>query len=146
MIVDHGRTFKGGLMLDPEKSLYHRLGGYDAIAAFVDDLLPRLTADPQIGVYWKGKCKDSMKKDRQLVVDFLCAATGGPVNYLGRDMKTSHEGLGISESDWNIFVQHAVASLDDLGVAEREKNEFLAAAASLHGDVVEAPHASSVHA
>lgn len=131
-------------MLDPEKSLYHRLGGYDAIAAFVDDLLPRLTADPQIGVYWKGKCKDSMTKDRQLVVDFLCAATGGPVNYLGRDMKTSHEGLGISESDWNIFVQHAVASLNDLGVADRETNEFLSAAASLHGDVVERPHASGV--
>ena len=133
-------------MLNPEKSLYHRLGGYDAIAAFVDDLLARLTADPQIGVYWKGKCKDSMKKDRQLVVDFLCAATGGPVQYVGRDMKTSHEGLGISESDWNVFVQHAVASLDDLGVAEGERNEVLAAAASLHSDIVEAPHASGARA
>ena len=133
-------------MLDPEKSLYHRLGGYDAIAAFVDDLLPRLTADPQIGVYWKGKCKDSMKKDRQLVVDFLCAATGGTVNYLGRDMKTSHEGLGISESDWDIFVQHSVASLEDLGVAEKEKTEFLSAAASLKGDIVEARHLSGARA
>jgi len=133
-------------MLDPEKSLYHRLGGYDAIAAFVDDLLPRLTADPQIGGYWKGKCKDSMKKDRQLVVDFLCAATGGTVNYVGRDMKTSHEGLGISETDWNIFVQHAVASLEDLGVAEREKNEFLSAAASLKGDIVEAHHLAQARA
>jgi hemoglobin len=133
-------------MLEPEKSLYHRLGGYDAIAAFVDDLLPRLTADPQIGVYWKGKCKDSMKKDRQLVVDFLCAATGAPVNYLGRDMKTSHEGLGISENDWNVFVQHTVATLGDLGVAEKEKNEFLAAAASLKADIVEAPHLSEARA
>jgi hypothetical protein len=50
-------------VLDPEKSLYHRLGGYDAIAAAIDDLLRRLTSDPQIGVYWKGKCTDSMKKD-----------------------------------------------------------------------------------
>ena len=133
-------------MLDPEKSLYHRLGGYDAIAAFVDDLLPRLTADPQIGVYWKGKCKDSMKKDRQLVVDFLCAATGGTTNYLGRDMKTSHEGLGISDSDWNIFVQHSVASLEDLGVAEKEKAEFLSAAAALKGDIVEARHLSGARA
>ena len=133
-------------MLDPEKSLYHRLGGYDAIAAFVDDLLPRLTADPQIGVYWKGKCKDSMKKDRQLVVDFLCAATGGPVTYLGRDMKTSHEGLGISESDWDIFVQHSIASLGDLGVAEKEKAEFLSAAAGLKGDIVEARHLAGVRA
>jgi hemoglobin len=133
-------------MLDPEKSLYHRLGGYDAIAAFVDDLLPRLTADPQIGVYWKGKCTDSMSRDRQLVVDFLCAATGGTVNYVGRDMKTSHAGLGISETDWNIFVQHAVASLEDLGVAEREKNEFLSAAASLKGDIVEAHHLAQARA
>ena len=124
-------------MLDPDKSLYLRLGGYDAVAALVDDLLPRLTADPQIGVYWKGKCKDSMKKDRQLVVDFLCAATGGPINYLGRDMKTSHEGLGITEGEWNVFVQHTIASLHDLGVAEKEKNEFLAAAASLKSDIVE---------
>ena len=127
--------------MDPEKSLYQRLGGYDAVAAVVDDLLPRLTADPEIGVYWKGKCKDSMRKDRQLVVDFLCAATGGPANYLGRDMKTSHEGLGITENDWDIFVRHTIATLDDLGVAEREKSEFLAAAASLKGDIVEAPHA-----
>ena len=133
-------------MLDPEKSLYHRLGGYDAIAAFVDDLLPRLTADPQIGVYWKGKCKDSMKKDRQLVVDFLCAAVGGPINYNGRDMKTSHEGLGITESDWDIFVQHTVGSLQDLGVAEREKTEFLAAAAALKSDIVEAHRAVGTRA
>lgn len=124
-------------MLDPEKSLYHRLGGYDAIAAAVDDLLARLTADPQLGVYWKGKCKDSMKKDRQLVVDFLCAATGGPIQYVGRDMKTSHEGLGITEEEWDTFVKHSVATLDDLGVAEKEKNELLAVAGSFKGDIVE---------
>src|ERR1700757_2453798 len=125
-------------MLDPGETLYHRLGGYDAIAAAVDGLLPRLGGDPPIGVYWRGKCIDSMKKDRQLTVDFLCAATGGPVSYVGRDMKTAHEGLGITESDWEVFVQHTVATLDDLGVAGAEKDEFLAAAAALKDDVVEA--------
>ncbi|HYL34898.1 MAG TPA: group 1 truncated hemoglobin [Bryobacteraceae bacterium] len=133
-------------MLDPEKSLYHRLGGYDAIAAFADDLLSRLTADPQLAVYWKGKCKDSMSKDRQLLIDFLCDAAGGPVRYVGRDMKKSHEGLGITESEWNVFAQHAVASLDDLGVAEREKNELLTMAASYQADIVEVPQASASRA
>ena len=122
-----------------EKSLYARLGGYDAIAAATDDLLGRLTSDPQIGVYWKGHSKDSMKRDRQLVVDFLCAALGGPVIYRGRDMKTSHEGLGISESDWQVFVQHTVATLDKFGVQGKEREEFLAAAASLKGEIVERP-------
>jgi hemoglobin len=133
---------KGVAMLDPERSLYHRLGGYDAIAAFADDLLPRLFNDSQLAVYWKGKSKDSLKKERQLLVDFLVSAFGGPAHYAGRDMKTSHEGLAISESDWNLFVQHTTASLNDLGVGEREKNEVLAAAASLKGDIVEARQVS----
>jgi len=123
----------------PEKSLYERLGGYDAIAAAVDDLLQRLTSDPEIGVYWKGHSKDSMRRDRQLVVDFLCAAFGGQVVYRGRDMKTSHEGLGISETDWQIFVRHTVATLDKFGVQGREREEFFAAEGSLKGDIVEKP-------
>ena len=123
-------------MMDPEAPLYERLGGYDAIAAFVDDLLPRLLNDRQIGVYWKGKCKDSLRKDRQLIVDFLCSAFGGPVEYLGRDMKTSHDGLEISEADWTAFVQHVSATLNNLGVSGREYDEVMAATVSLKGDVV----------
>ena len=129
-------------MMDPERSLYHRLGGYDAVAAFVDDLLPRLMSDSQLSVYWRGKCKDSLSKERQLLVDFLCSAFGGPAHYAGRNMKTSHDGLAISESDWNIFIEHTIATLNDLGVAEREKAEVLGAADSLKADIVESRHAS----
>ena len=128
--------------MDPERLLYDRLGGYDAIAAFVDDLLPRLMNDSQLGVYWKGKCKDSLSKERQLLVDFLSSAFGGPTHYGGRDMKTSHDGLAISESDWSIFLQHTTATLNDLGVAEREKSEILAAAESLKADIVEGRYTS----
>jgi hemoglobin len=124
-------------MMDPQASLYLRVGGYDAIAAFADDLLARLTKDPQLAVYWKGKCQDSMRKERQVLVDFLCSITGGPVNYSGRDMKTSHIGLGITESEWETFARHAVASLNDLGVREREKADILALAGSFKDDIVE---------
>ena len=129
-------------MLDPEKSLYERLGGYDAVAAAIDELIPRLRTDPQIGVYWKGKSNDSMKKDRQLLVDFACAATGGPARYVGRDMKTSHEGLGISESDWQVLIGHIRATLDDLGVATKEKEEFIALVETTKGDIVETRQAA----
>jgi hemoglobin len=124
----------------PTGSLYDRLGGYDAIAAMVDDLLlQRLVRDPQIGIYWRGHSRDSMKRDRQLLVDFLCAATGGPAIYRGRDMKTSHEGLQISESDWKVFADHTVATLNKFRVPPAEQEEFLAAAVSLKGDIVERP-------
>jgi hemoglobin len=123
-------------MMNPEAPLYERLGGYDAIAAFVDDLLPRLLNDTRIAVYWKGKCRDSLRRDRQLIVDFLCSAFGGPVQYLGRDMKTSHDGLNISEADWMAFEEHVVATLRNLGVSGREYDEVMAATLSLKGDVV----------
>jgi len=133
-------------MLNPDRALYYRLGGYDAIAAFCDELLSRLTRDSTLAVYWKGKCDDSMQKERQLLVDFLCMIAGGPVNYSGRDMKTSHRGLGINEAEWDIFVQHAIAILNDLGVAEQEKEEVLSLAADFKSDVVEmAAHRKAAH-
>jgi hemoglobin len=69
------------------------------------------------------------------VIDFLCNATGGPCLYLGRDMKTAHTGLNITEDDWNASVKHLVATLDKFKVPEREKNEVLGAISGLKGDI-----------
>jgi hemoglobin len=118
-------------------SLYKRLGGYDAIAAVSDDFIGRLAADKQLNRFLVGLSADSQKRLRQHVVDQLCQAAGGPCLYLGRTMKTSHAGLGITESDWQLTVKHLVASLDKFKVPEKEKNEFLAIASSLKGDIVE---------
>ena len=121
-----------------EKSLYERLGGYDAIAAATDDLLlGRLVKDPELGVYWKGKSQDSLRNDRQLIVDFMVEAAGGPAHYRGRDMKTSHTGLGITQREWEIFMGHTRAMLAHLAVPERETQEVLGFFESLKGDVVQ---------
>ncbi len=136
-------------MLDPEKSerdrtsLYHRLGGYDAIVAFVHELMPRLRDDPQLAVYWKGKSLDGRRREDKLLVDFLCAAFEGPVEYFGRDMETSHQGLAITEAEWDATIAHIAATLDHIRIAEREKSEFLAAARGLKWDIVETPDPSA---
>jgi hemoglobin len=118
-------------------SLYARLGGYDAIAAVVDDFLGRLATDPQFQKFFVGHSQDSIHRIRQLIVDQFCQVTGGPCAYTGRDMKTAHKGLGITEADWNASVKHLTASLDKLKVPEKEKGELLAIASSLKGDIVE---------
>jgi hemoglobin len=136
-------------MLDPEnslhtrQSLYTRLGGYDALAAFVRELMPRLHNDPELGIYWKGKSLDSRRREDKLLVDFLCAAFEGPVEYFGRDMKISHEGLGITEREWDKTIGHIATTLDTLGVAEREKTEVMQAASGLKWDIVAAPATSA---
>jgi hemoglobin len=120
-----------------EQSLYHRLGGYDAVAAACDELLARLQSDPQVGVYWKGASNDNQRRARQLIVDYMVAAAGGPALYTGRDMKKSHEGMHINASDWDVFMHHAAATFDHFSVPARERDEVLAFLASLRGDVVE---------
>jgi hemoglobin len=119
-----------------QATLYQRLGGYDALAAVSDDFLGKLVTDPQMGRFFVGLSTDSRTKVRQHVVDFLCVATGGPCKYTGRDMKTAHTGLNITESDWTSMVKYLVGTLDKFKVPEKEKNEVLTALNSLKGDIV----------
>lgn len=119
------------------ETLYHRLGGYDAIAAATDDLLARLQGDPRLRDYWKGASDNNQRKARQLIVDFMAEAAGGPAYYTGRDMKVSHEGMHIDEGDWDAFMRHAAATLDHFAVPPRETDEVLAFFAGLRGDIVE---------
>jgi hemoglobin len=120
-------------------TLYKRLGGYDAIAAVSDDFLARLAANPQFTRFFGGHSTDSMKRLRQHVVDELCAATGGPCIYTGRDMKTTHAGLGITEKDWDVSVKDLIATLDEFNVPAKEKDEVLAAVSGLKKDIIEKP-------
>ena len=118
-------------------TLYQRLGGYDAIAAVTDDFIGRLADDKQLGRFLVGLGTDSQKRLRQNVVNQLCEGTGGPCIYTGRTMKSSHAGLGITESDWQLTVKHFVATLEKFKVPEKEKGELLAIASSLKSDIVE---------
>jgi hemoglobin len=120
-----------------KKTLYARLGGYDAIAAVVDDFIMRLATDKRFEKFFTGFSNDSKKKLRQHILDQFCVAAGGPCVYMGRDMKTSHGGLGITEADWDVAAKHLVASLDKYKVPEAEKNELLAFVVAQKKDIVE---------
>jgi hemoglobin len=119
-----------------QKSLYERLGGYDALAAVSDDFLGRLASDPQLGRFFIGLSTDSKVRVRQHIVDFLCVATAGPCKYTGRDMKTAHTGLNISEADWNQMVKLLGQTFAKFNVPEKERTDVVGALAGLKGDIV----------
>jgi hemoglobin len=119
------------------QSLYKRLGGYDALAAVTDDFVGRLIGDKQLTRFFNGVSTDSRKRIRQLVLDQLCAATGGPCIYIGRSMRASHEGLGITEDDWNIAVKLLVETLDKFKVPKAEQGELAKILSTLKPDIVD---------
>ncbi|MGV7222085.1 MAG: group I truncated hemoglobin [Nitrospinales bacterium] len=121
-----------------QKSLFDRLGGYDGITAFVSDLLPRLQGDAKLGRFWQNRGDDGIAREKQLLIDYLCSVTGGAMYYTGRDMKTTHVGMKISEGDWMIFLQHAGATMEALQIPKQECDEVVAFVLSLKDDIVEA--------
>src|SRR5271156_3685561 len=124
-------------MSEPNKTLYERLGRYDGIAAVANDLVSRLNRDSQLGRFWAHRGEDGINREKQLLIDFLCERAGGPIYYRGREMLLAHIGMRISESDWNVFLGHAAATLAKFRVPESEQRDVVAFVQSLKKDIVE---------
>jgi hemoglobin len=120
-----------------QPTLYERLGGYDAISAVANDLLPRLQADAKLARFWQNRGEDGIRREKQLLIDFLCSSAGGPLLYTGRDMQTSHQGMKISEDDWSAFMSHLQATLESFQLPQAEYNDVIAFIESTKADMVE---------
>jgi hemoglobin len=118
-------------------TLYERLGGYDAISAVANDLLPRLRSDARLARFWQHRGEDGVKREKQLLIDYLCWSAGGPMFYTGRDMKVSHAGMKISAGDWTAFIGHVNATLNKFGVPQTEHNDVIGFLQSTRSDIVE---------
>lgn len=121
-----------------DKTLYEKLGGKQAIDAVVVELTNKMMKDQQLGKYCKGFDKEKVERNRQLVSAFICKATGGPCEYKGKDMKTAHEKLNISEKDWGRFVELTKETLNQFKVPADVQKEFLTAVSPLKDSIVSA--------
>lgn len=119
-------------------TLYQRIGGYDEIAAVVDDFLQRMAEDDRLQGYLEPLSDDTMRSFRQDTVDFLCQEMGGPCFYTGRDMDEAHAGTGISAADWERATELMAASLDARGIQGELRDEIGTFLAGLREDIVEA--------
>jgi hemoglobin len=106
-------------------TLYQRLGGYDVIAAVIDEMFAALRADPAFARFGAGRSIDSHNRARQLLVDQVCELSGGPCIYIGRDMKTSHAGLAITPAEWTANMKLAESALVAQNIGDTERAEFL---------------------
>lgn len=126
-----------GAVIAEEKSLYERIGRYDAISAIAEEYLKGLRADPKFARF-SGRGSDSLIRAKQLLKDQLCSLAGGPCTYPGRDMATTHRGLGITEAEWTANMKYMAAAVDKQGIKGKEKDEFLKIVDSLRPAIVEA--------
>lgn len=115
-----------------DKSLYDRLGGKGAITAVVDKFVGYVAADQKINMFF---AKTDIPHLKMELVDQVCAATGGPCTYTGKDMKSAHKGMNINDEQFNALVGDLTHALNDFNVGSREQGELIGALAGLRGDV-----------
>lgn len=125
-----------GMAAMPQKSLYERLGGLDAIKAIVGEFAGRVLADARIN---KKFVKTDATRLTHFLVEQVCAATGGPCKYTGNSMKKSHKNMKVTEGEFNALVEDLSGALDKFNVQATEKGELLGALAGMKGDIVEVP-------
>ena len=106
-------------------SLYKRIGGYDAIAGFVDLAFPRVATDPQLAKYFIGHAEDSKYRQRQLIIDKLSNTLQGPTIYLGKPLESVHKGLNITAGEWDTFMQILSQAMDERGIVGEVKTDFV---------------------
>ena len=120
------------------RTLYDRLGGTTAIASVVDGFVANVAADTRINKFFTRVASDTaaMREFKQKLVDQVCQGTGGPCTYTGKDMKTAHQGMGLSNADFDALVEDLVKALDAAGVQQAEKDELLGILGPMRTDIV----------
>ncbi len=123
-------------MTAPERTLYERLGGRHPIKLVVDDFVANMVADPRVNARFHGVQPAAAEKLKSNIADQICGATGGPCAYLGRDMKTTHKGMSITDAEWSATVEDLVKALDKKKGGEQEKKELVGALGPMKADIV----------
>jgi hemoglobin len=118
----------------PTEPLFKRLGGKNAIEAVVLKMLDHVKADGRINGKFANADLEGLKTK---LVDQICAGAGGPCQYTGKDMKTAHVGMGITDAEFGAMVEDLQKALDDLKVGAQEKADLIALLAPMKTDIVE---------
>jgi hemoglobin len=132
-LVSCGGSQKAADTAQADRSLYERLGGLEAITAVIDDFVANVAADTRINARF---AKTNIPHLKQMLVDQVCQATGGPCTYTGRSMGDAHKGMHITEVEFNALVEDLTRSLDKLKVGEKEKADLLGALGGMKGEIV----------
>jgi hemoglobin len=118
----------------PQKSLYQRLGGKPAITAVVDDFVGNVAKDNRINKFFGNT---DIARLKRLLVQQICAGSGGPCQYEGRSMREAHRGLGVRNQDFDALVEDLVKTLNKFNVPAKEQQELLGLLGPMRKDVVQ---------
>ncbi|MCO4856135.1 group 1 truncated hemoglobin [Herbaspirillum sp. WGmk3] len=135
-----GLTLAGALGLaqaqapaTPDDSLFRALGGLPVIERVVQDFMDNMLADARIRHTFDNS---NVKRVREKLVEQFCQLSGGGCVYTGDPMREVHQGLKLSNADFNALVEDLQLAMDKNGIPSRTQNRLLALLAPMQRETV----------
>ncbi len=116
-----------------QNSLYQALGGEVGVQRLVDEVVRELHADKRINALFVNT-DDAYFKAR--LIEQICELSGGGCEYTGLAMEEAHSGMGLTETDFNYFVEDTRIGMTRAGISIGAQNRLLALLQPMHGDTV----------
>ncbi|MGM0429280.1 MAG: group I truncated hemoglobin [Pseudomonadota bacterium] len=116
------------------QNLYQQLGEQEGIETVVEEMLYRVGGDDRIAHHFADV---DIMRVHKLISEQICDVSGGPCDYSGDDMKTSHRNMGVTNADFNALVEHLIAAMEKYEIPVAAQNQLLGLLAPMHGDIVE---------
>lgn len=123
-----------------KKPLWDRLGGEAGVRAVTHDFIAMAAKDPKANLDRNGNyplTKERSERVENLVIEFVSSVTGGPLKYTGRDMKNSHAGMKITETEFNTAAGYLIAALKKYNVPQPEIDELVGLVSGVAKDIIE---------
>jgi hemoglobin len=114
-------------------TLYDKLGQEPGITAVIDKFIGIVAADARINHFFGHA---NVPRLKALLVQLLGMASGGPQKYAGRDMKTSHAGMGVRVADFNALAEDLYLAMDQSNVPFTTQQKVMAMLAPMESDIV----------
>jgi hemoglobin len=113
--------------------VYESLGGEEKIAEIVDNFIDEIEHSPVIFPYFE---RSNVSRFREKLTEHLCMLTGGPCQYTGDSMERVHDGMQITESDFNLGVDLFINAMDKAGVPHPLQNKVIASMAPTRKHII----------
>ncbi|XOV79735.1 MAG: group 1 truncated hemoglobin [Aestuariibacter sp.] len=126
-------TMSSCTSMQSSETLYEDIGGRDTLVRVYISAVKRIYSDPRINHYFKGVPAKVLAKH---LADQTCELIGGPCQYTGRSMLDSHKGMGITDADMFVLVEHVQRAIREVGLSSQQENLIIKQLAPLKSDIV----------
>ena len=116
-----------------DEPLFSRMGGEAKLKPAVEQLVEIMLEDERINFVF---AQTELSKFKHLLYTQLCELAGGPCIYDGRDMRTAHAKLPITNAQFNALAEDLYIAFDRVGVSYALQNEMIALLAPMQRDIV----------